>query len=164
MPPKKNNPVRSIALYWPDFKKTLSKSCSSRLYASSDTFWVQNHWLRHEHWSFKCSMKSPLWLFSKQIGQFRLERCQKKREVINYKILRDFSWKLQKISANKGFENLVSKVLWSELDSFFLGGIVESSNKRQQQSLGYPGSALLLGTSQIVNFLFLYLHFLWNLF
>ena len=53
MPPKKWNPVHSIALYWPIFQslsshsnlvifnKTLTKSCSSWLHASFDTFWVQ---------------------------------------------------------------------------------------------------------------------------
>ena len=53
-PPKKRNPVHSITLYWPDFqslnsphsnvkifKMTLTKSFSSWLNASFDTFWVQ---------------------------------------------------------------------------------------------------------------------------
>ena len=52
LPPKKDS-SHSIALRWPELqsynsllnlkiiKKTLTKSCSSWLYASFDTFWVQ---------------------------------------------------------------------------------------------------------------------------
>ena len=41
-------------------------------------------------------------------GKFGLKRCQKKREVMNYKTLEGFSWKLQYLSTNQGFENTVS--------------------------------------------------------
>ena len=37
--------------------------------------------------------------------------CQKKREVMNSKILWDFSGNLLDFSANQGFESPVSKVL-----------------------------------------------------
>ena len=61
MPPKKWNPVHSIALYWPIFQslsshsnlvifnKTLTKSCSSWLHASFDTFCVKIDRLCYEH-------------------------------------------------------------------------------------------------------------------
>ena len=59
IPPNRRNPVHVIARYWLDFqslnshwnfiifKKTFSKSCSSWLHASFDTFWVQIDWLRY---------------------------------------------------------------------------------------------------------------------
>ena len=67
---------------------------------------------------------TTLWLMSTDrvisiFCQFGLKRRQKMGEVLNYKILQGFSWKLQYLSVNYGFKNAVSAMLWSELDSFF---------------------------------------------
>ena len=75
LPLKKRNPVHSITLYWPDFqslnshsnvkifKKTFTKSCSSWLNASFDTFWVQIDQLGYERWMESSFCKSFLELF-----------------------------------------------------------------------------------------------------
>ena len=116
MPPKKKNPAHSIALYWLDFQspnshlfsmiftKILSKSCCSWLHAYFDTFWVKNWPNKFEImfneivvltiflvFSIFCEIFKDRFLIRNLISQFGLKRRQKKHEVINYKILKDFS-------------------------------------------------------------------------
>ena len=64
--PPKNNKSLSLRIFkafylhsnLTIFGKKLRKPCSSLLHASFETFWVQIDRLRHDHWSFKRSMKS----------------------------------------------------------------------------------------------------------
>ena len=53
------------------------------------------------------------------VGQFGLKSAKKKREVMNCKILKDFSWNFQDFSENWCYENLVNTMLCSELDFFY---------------------------------------------
>ena len=115
MPPKKRNPVYSIAVYWPDFqslnlhwnliifKKTASESSSSRLHASFDTFWVQIDRLRYEYWN--------VW-WKHSFEHFLSKMAHFLDFVHSLKI--DLSWNCPSIWTQR-----VSKVAWSpELQDF----------------------------------------------
>ena len=121
--PQKRNPVYSIAMYWQDFqvldshsnivifKKSLRKwLMSSRFFwhlfesKLTDLFrrkqslntWQNTPFFLENLKMVKMTISSNIYTISAHnvVGQFGLKMCQKKRKVMNYKILEGFLWEL----------------------------------------------------------------------